>query len=148
MNATQFNRYLMLKLPSAYLCGVRVGDIEPNVVFTKVSYHWINKNPFQSIYFAVLAMAAELATGVLVLQKAKQLQIPISTLIKGVQANFVKKAVGKIVFSCNEGAVVDTFFSQAIITKEGVLFDLKVNGYDEQNDLVAEFVFTWTVKVK
>lgn len=148
MNATQFNRYLMLKLPSAYLCGVRVGDIEPNVVFTKVSYHWINKNPFQSIYFAVLAMAAELATGVLVLQKAKQLQIPISTLIKGVQANFVKKAVGKIVFSCNEGAVVDTFFSQAITTKEGVLFDLKVNGYDEQNDLVAEFVFTWTVKVK
>jgi hypothetical protein len=41
-----------------------------NVV--SVKHRWINQNPFNSMYFAVQAMAAELATGALVMSDSKK----------------------------------------------------------------------------
>jgi hypothetical protein len=45
---------------------VRVATIDENNVWY-VKHRWINQNPFNSMYFAVQAMAAELATGALVM---------------------------------------------------------------------------------
>jgi hypothetical protein len=53
-------------LPSAFICGVRVATIDEKQCVS-VKHRWINQNPFNSMYFAVQAMAAELATGALVM---------------------------------------------------------------------------------
>jgi hypothetical protein len=45
---------------------VRVATIDENNVWY-LKHRWINQNPFNSMYFAVQAMAAELATGALVM---------------------------------------------------------------------------------
>jgi hypothetical protein len=52
-------------LPSAFIVGVACVDEKQCVV--SVKHRWINQNPFNSMYFAVQAMAAELATGALVM---------------------------------------------------------------------------------
>ena len=36
-------------------------------MWSTVKHRWINQNPFNSMYFAVQAMAAELSTGALVM---------------------------------------------------------------------------------
>jgi len=37
-----------------------------------VKHRWLNQNPFNSMYFAVQAMAAELTTGALVMYQIKK----------------------------------------------------------------------------
>ena len=62
-----FNTFLMMKLPSAYLCGVRLKSVNNETCVTTVKYKWINQNPFNSMFWAVQGMAAELSTGALTL---------------------------------------------------------------------------------
>ena len=65
----------------AYLCGVRVKWIDHEKCHVGVRHKWINKNPFKSMFWAVQGMAAELATGALIIMKIKQLNQKISMLV-------------------------------------------------------------------
>ena len=74
MNFTpsKLNTFLFFKLPSAVWCGVRVKTISEENCLVSVKHRWFNQNPFQSMYFAVLAMAAELPTGALVMYQIQK----------------------------------------------------------------------------
>ncbi len=140
--------FLLFKLPAAFFTGVRVKSIEENRAVIRVKHRWINQNPFNSIYFAVLAMAAELATGVLVLKKIRMVGKPISSLVIKQTADFTKKARGMVHFTCNNGLIIDDKIAAAIDTGEGQSFVLESIGIDEQGDQVALFKFEWSIKVK
>ena len=92
----KMNRFLMFKLPSAYLCGVKLKELDSFRAIVTVTHKWINKNPFQSMYFAVQSMAAELTTGAIVIKKIKESGNNISMLVTNHTGRFTKKAVGKI----------------------------------------------------
>jgi len=144
----QFNRLVFLKLPAAFICGVKLKDLNLNSCTTSVTLNWINKNPFKSIYFAVLAMAAELSTGALLLNLTKNNTYKLSTLVVGMKANFTKKAIGNIQFTCNDINLIKHHLNKAIETKEGVVFTLTSTGINKQNEPVARFEFDWSIKVK
>ena len=69
---SKFNTFLFFKLPSAFICGVRVKAINEKHCVVSVKHRWINQNPFNSMYFAVQAMAAELSTGALVIKAIRE----------------------------------------------------------------------------
>jgi transcriptional regulator with AAA-type ATPase domain len=145
---SKLNTFLFFKLPSAYWCGVRVKSISNTTCNVSVKHKWINQNPFKSMYFAVQAMAAELSTGALFMMKIKQSSQNISMLVANNKSTFTKKATGKIIFTCNEGNKIDEAIKTAITTGEGQLLWLKSIGVDENNNIVSEFEFEWTIKVK
>ncbi len=144
----KLNSFLFFKLPSAWWCGVRVNTLTDTKATTKVKFKWFNQNPFNSIYFAVLAMCAELATGILVMYHIKKSGKKISMLVTSNTSEFTKKAKGKIIFSCNEGALVQASIEEAIKTNNSQKFWLKASGVNENNDEVATFTFEWSIKVK
>jgi hypothetical protein len=144
----KLNTFLFLKLPSAFWCGVRTKSISPSQCIVTVKHRWFNQNPFNSMYFAVQAMAAELTTGALVMLQIKKSGKNISMLVANNKATFTKKATGKITFSCEEGNLVEEAISKAITTGEGQTLWLKSKGIDEKGDQVSEFDFEWTVKIK
>lgn len=148
LNVKQINRFILLKLPSIYLCGVRLNKLNNKESVSKVKFSWINKNPFRSIYFAVLAMAAELSTGALLLRETQSNENKFSTLVVNMNAKFLKKAVGTIYFKCVDDMVISKSIKSAIKSKEGVSFVLKSIGVDKQGDEVAHFEFTWSIKIK
>jgi len=74
ISASSLNKFLFFKLPSAFICGVRAKQIDENKCVVTVKHRWMNQNPFNSMYFAVQAMAAELATGALVMQEIQKRQ--------------------------------------------------------------------------
>ena len=47
--------------------SIKVEKVDEQASAISVRYSWFSKNPFKSIYFACLAMAAEMASGVLAL---------------------------------------------------------------------------------
>lgn len=144
----KLNSFLMFKLPSAWLCGVRVKEIDGNHCITGVKHSWINQNPFNSLYFAVQAMAAELSTGALVMTAIKQSGRPISMLVAQNKSRFTKKATGKISFICNDGNLITSAIDEAIKTGEGQTFWMRSHGVNEVGDEVSVFEFEWTIKVK
>ena len=144
----KLNTYLMFKLPSAYFTGVRATYIDDKKCIVKVKHRWINQNPFNSMFWAVQGMAAELTTGALVMKKIKESELRISMLVANNNASFSKKATGKIVFECTEGAKIDDAIKTAINTKEGQTVWLNANGVNEDGVEVSNFNFEWTLKVK
>jgi len=137
--------FLLQKLPLAFLAGVKLKGIDDNGSTTTLQHRWINQNPFKSMYFAAMQMAAELATGLLLFQYINR-DARFSMLLLQVSANYHKKAVGKITFSCKEGNSVDTFVKNMLVNNEGDTIELKVNAENESGDLVADFVFVWSCK--
>lgn len=144
----KLNQFLMLKLPSAWICGVRVKELSDSICKVGVKHQWINQNPFNSLYFAVQAMAAELSTGALVMTKIKGSRHKISMLVAQNKSQFTKKATGKIVFTSKDGGIVDQAIQRAVRTGEGETFWMKSIGKNEEGIAVSVFEFEWTIKVK
>ncbi|HSQ46079.1 MAG TPA: DUF4442 domain-containing protein [Lutibacter sp.] len=144
----KMNRFLIFKLPSAYLCGVRLKELDNSKTIVAVTHRWINQNPFNSMYFAVQSMAAELSTGALVIKKIKESGKQISMLVTNHNGTFTKKAVGKIIFTCTDGHLIDEALNRTIATGEGQTFLLKSVGINENNEQVSAYEFEWSVKLK
>ena len=147
-NKLLFRLYLLKYLPMAFIAGIKVKELTSEKAITTVKYGWLTQNPFRSMYFACEAMAAELSTGLLVKNSIYQSSPPISMLIIENRAVFYKKATGKITFSCNDGEIISEMISKTKQTGEPGSAAIKSVGKDESGDTVAEFVFTWSVKMK
>ena len=100
------------------------------------------------MFWAVQGMAAELSTGILVMEKIRLSGKRISMLVANNKASFTKKATGTITFSCEEGALLDDLIEKAIRTGEGQTCWMHAVGRNEDNVEVASFAFEWTVKLK
>ncbi len=148
LSKSKINSFLLFKLPSAYFCGVRTKSITENQCVVTVKHRWINQNPFKSMYFAVQAMAAELATGALVLSYIKESNQNISMLVANSKSNFSKKATGRINFTCNDGLLVQNAIKHTIDTGEGQTIWLQSIGLNEKGEQVSIFDFEWTVLLK
>lgn len=148
LSPSKLNSFLMYKLPSAWLCGVRVRHIDQTECEVGVKHRWINQNPFNSMYFAVQAMAAELSTGALVMNKIQESKKKVSMLVAQNKASFTKKATGKIKFTCYDGNKVNEALEKTIETGEGQTFWMKSVGINEDGVEVSVFEFEWTVKLK
>lgn len=148
ISPSKLNAFLMFKLPSAYFCGVRVKSISENSCTSTVRYKWINQNPFRSMFWAVQGMAAELATGALVMMKIRASGKNISMLVANNNASFMKKATGRIYFTCNDGHLIDEAISKTIKTGAGQTVWLQSAGKNSEGQEVSLFNFEWTIKVK
>lgn len=148
ISVSSLNKFLFFKLPSAFLCGVRVKEIEEKKCLVTVKHRWINQNPFNSMYFAVQAMAAELSTGALVMHQIQKSGKNISMLVASNKSSFSKKATGRITFTCNDGALAAQAIQETINTKEGQTFWMKSIGTNEKEEQVSEMEFEWSVRVK
>lgn len=149
LNPIKFGLFKLSGLPMAFIAGLKVTELENDSATVSVRHNYLTKNPFKSMYFAVQAMAAELSTGVLVMERV-QLNKPtkISMLVLGMQAQFHKKATGVIRFQCKNGQELDTLFQEVIETGEARTIVLKSEGIDKQENIVSSFEFTWTLKRK
>lgn len=144
----KLNTFLFFKLPSAFWSGVRTKSISENQCVVTVKHRWFNQNPFNSMYFAVQAMAAELTTGALVMKKIKDSGKNISMLVLSNKSSFTKKATGRITFICNDGHLISEAIERTIATGEGQTIWMKSIGVDEKGDQVSVMEFEWTIRVK
>ena len=144
----RFLLFLFLKLPLAFIAGLRIKEITFEKAIVTVPFSFWNKNPFKSIYFAVLAMAAELSTGILALMHVDKKHTKISMLVVGMESKFYKKAITKIKFICENGKEISDTINKTLKTGEGEIIITNSKGYDENGICVAEFNITWSFKAK
>lgn len=141
-----FRLYLAKALPAAFFAGLSINSLSTTSAVVGIRYSWFSKNPFRSIYFAVLAMAAEMSTGILALIQTQHRRPRISMLVLSMEASFHKKAVGSIRFECHDGDKIKQAIEEAVATKQGITCTAHSKGFDEQGNCIAAFNFTWTFK--
>ena len=146
--ASKFNTFTFFTLPSAWWCGVRVKYIDDKKTVTTVRHRWINQNPFKSMFWAVQGMAAELSTGAMVINQIKDSGRKISMLVLNNNANFSKKATGRITFTCEDGHLIEDAIKKTIETGEGQTIWMKSIGTNKEGVVVSTFNFEWTIKLK
>ena len=139
--------FLARKLPLAWLAGLRLTALTPEAATVTVRYKYLTQNPFRSIYFACLAMAAELASGIQALMQV-QSGGPVSMLVVGLTAEFSKKATGLIAFTCPDGAAITQAVAESRATGAGRTVVCTSTGRDEAGDVVAVFRVTWSFRAK
>jgi len=108
----------------------------------------MNKNPFRSTYFAALAMAAELSTGVLAMAATLERPVKVALLVVKLESEYFKKATGNTLFTCNDGDALQNTVQKAIDQKQPQQFTATSTGINEQGEPVAIFRITWSFKAK
>ncbi|RLD49247.1 MAG: thioesterase, partial [Bacteroidetes bacterium] len=73
--------FFLKHLPMAFFAGLKITEINREKASVTVPYKYLNKNPFRSVYFAVLSMAAELSTGILAMAAISDFSVPVSMLV-------------------------------------------------------------------
>ena len=144
----KFRLFLLTKLPSAFFAGVRMRGIDGNKCAVSVPYKWFSQNPFRSTYFACLAMAGEMSTGALGLAYVYKRKPAISMLVVSVHADYQKKATGRTIFTCEDGALFKKMIEEAIETGESRTVAARSIGRNAAGEIVAEMVVTWSFKMR
>ena len=147
-NPIRFRFFLLLKLPTAFLCGLRIKHFSAASNTIVVKHWWFVQNPFRSMYFAVQSMAAEMSTGLMSFGQVYKRNPAVSMLVVSLESSFLKKATGRIFFTCNDGELIEKAVEQAIATGESTSVVAHSVGRNENNEVVSEFKITWSFKVR
>jgi len=122
--------------------------MDENKAVVTVKHKWFNQNPFNSMFWAVQGMAAELTTGAMMIDQIRNSGKKISMLVANNNANFSKKATGKITFTCKDGHLIKEALEKTIATGEGQTVWMKSVGVNTDGVVVSTFNFEWTVRLK
>ncbi|WP_373398701.1 DUF4442 domain-containing protein [Algoriphagus halophilus] len=137
---------MLLKLPSAVFWKLKVKTLTLEKCEVTIPYFWRTQNPFKSIYFAALAGAGELSTGLLC-QLALAGKGKFSMLVVDFKAEYSKKADQKITFTCEQGLELNQLIEHLEVGQTDQLC-MVTKGRNEDGDLVAQFFITWSFKRK
>ena len=139
--------FLLWKLPAAWFMGIGVRFCDEQRCVVRQPYGWRSQNPFRSTYFAAQCAAAELSTGLLAMA-ALQGEVPVSMLVIQIEASFLKKADQQLLFTCEEGPLMQDVVRQAIETGEPQVFKACSVGTLPDGTEAARVWITWSFKRK
>ncbi len=147
-NSLKFRLMLFKILPMGFLSGMKITELNEELCTVNVPYKRLNKNPFNSTFWAVLGMAAEMSSGGLMTLYTHKQKPSISMLVADCKGEFIKKATDVTSFTCSDGALIKAKIIEAIKTKEGQIIPTTMVGKNEAGEVVAKFLFTWTIKAR
>lgn len=139
--------YFFKNLPSALWWDFKVKSASVARAEVTIPYNWRTRNPFKSIYFAALAGAGEISTGIMA-NLARMSGGDVSMLVLEQRAEFVKKATGIITFTCEDGEKVFETVKTAIETRQPQTLTMLGTGRNIKGEIVARVHITWTFKLR
>ena len=148
MKYFKYTLFTLLRLPAAWICGVRLTHLDAQGATASIKHRWINQNPYSSMFWAVQGMAAEFPTGILLTNEIRESGKNISMLVLNNKATFTKKATGMINFHCDQGEEARNAIKTLIETREPQTVWLHATGINQENQMVSRFSFEWTLLLK
>ena len=146
LSPIKFRLGMLRKLPSLVFWGVKMVHLDSHSCKVLIPYSWRSQNPFRSIYFAALAGAGELSTGLLLDTMLKG-RGRWSMLVIGFEAEFFKKATGTIVFECADGKKIQRAI-QLAESGEPQIIETITAGKLSDGNIATQFKIIWSIKKK
>ena len=143
-----FRAGMLKELPMGAIAGLKITELDELQCKVTVPYKYVNKNPFNTTYWAVLGMAAEMASGAMVHMYTHKITPSVSMFVTGCNGKFIKRAVGVTTFICNDGQLIANTIQKAIDTMQPQTIQSNVKGYDKNSVLLVDFTFEWSLKAR
>lgn len=132
-----------------------IGYVKPKLLFidddkiqVQIKLRRRTKNHLNSMYFGALTVGADIAGGIHVFYFAELSKHKVSFSFKGMKAEFLKRAESDVIFQSFDGQLVKEAIEKSKISGERVNQLISVSALDMNNELVASFEMTISVKVK
>jgi acyl-coenzyme A thioesterase PaaI-like protein len=122
--------------------------IDENTAVLSIRLRRRTKNHLKSMYFGALAVGADVTAGLHAFYFCEKLGVKPSFAFKSMKADFHKRAMGTVRFTCNEGQQVKQVVETAIATGERQNAFVHVEACTEDGEVVAVFEMEISVKVK
>jgi acyl-coenzyme A thioesterase PaaI-like protein len=135
-------------VPLLYYCKPRVISIDQKRVEIKIRLRRKTKNHLKSMYFGTLAVGADIAGGVLAMQKIRESGKNIKLLFRDFHADFKLRAEGDVHFYCSDGEKIDHLVSKVLSSgkRQNELLNIVAKVPSISDDVVA--VFSETISLK
>lgn len=137
----QLRLWMLTKLPMGLVSGMYVESLDENSCVVVLRDRWWIRNPFGSVFWAVMGMAAELSTGALVFAYASGSDVKF--ILVGMEAKFFKKTKGKSYYFCDTGSNVLKSIEHLVNTNDPGFVMLPVTAKDQAGQVLATFTFQW-----
>jgi len=141
----------LLKVPLIGYVRPKVITLDENKSVIKIPLNWRNKNHLGSMYFGVMATAADVCSGLAAMKQIVLSGKNIHLSFKDFKADFKKRAEGATYFTCDQGAEIKNFVNEVIKSKERMNMPIKVVATVPEHfgdEPVATFTLTLSLKHK
>ena len=94
------------KVPMIWLTGASVMEAEDRRCVIRIPFRRRNRNHLRSIYFGVLCIGADVAGGFLEMRQIRAGGGGVAMIFKDFRAEFLKRAEGDVLFTCEDGEAI------------------------------------------
>ncbi len=136
------------KIPMLGFARPKLISIDEDKVVMKIKIRRRTKNHLNSMYFGALAVGADTAAGIHAYYLGVEKKLNLSLAFKSCKAEFLKRAETDITFVCSEGRKIAQQMDTSVTTGERQNEDIYVEAFNTDQELVATFVMTLSLKVK
>jgi acyl-coenzyme A thioesterase PaaI-like protein len=140
-----------LKVPLLFFISPSVTELTGERCVVKVPLNRRTKNHWNSMYFGALAAGADCAGGLIAMRQIQEEGNLVTLLFKDFQANFLKRAEGDVLFTCEDGEAIRTLVQKATESGERENLPVRVTATVPSrfgSEPVAEFTLTLSLKRK
>ncbi|NBR13724.1 MAG: DUF4442 domain-containing protein [Flavobacteriales bacterium] len=149
LKSMQWKMFLLgfFKIPMMHFVRPQLLEIDEEKVKLKIRLRRRTKNHLNSMYFAALAVGADVAGGIQVFYFAEKHNKKVSFAFKGMNAQFLKRAETDTFFESNQGHVVAAAVKKSMETGERINDTIDVIAKNTNGEIVATFEMGISLKV-
>ena len=150
----KLNFYLRIisfwKIPLLFYCRPKIIFLDSSSVKFKIKLNRRVKNHLGSMYLGALAIGADITSGYFAFHYLQKYKKSISLIFKDFHADFYKRSMGDVVFTCDMGSEIKDLIESSLKTPDRVNLPVVVKASvpSISDEVVAEFTLTLSVKTK
>ena len=140
-----------VRIPLIHWLRPRVIEINNERSMLLIPLKRRSKNHLGSMYFGALCVGADLAPGLIAMHLQRHFKEKFSFVFKDIQADFLKRAEGDVLFTCEEGAAIAQTIRTALQTgeRQHVLVNIVATVPDQDRFApVAKFKLSLSIKAR
>jgi acyl-coenzyme A thioesterase PaaI-like protein len=139
----------LAKIPLMFFARPIVEELTDERCVVRLRLTRRTRNHVGSMYFGALAVGADLAGGLIPTRLARSRGAKVQILFKDFHADFLARAEGDVLFTCEDGPVIQRAVDEALQSGERVNTPVRVTATvptKRGDDPVARFTLTLSLK--
>jgi len=113
------------KIPLIFYVSPSIEEFNNERIVVRIPLKRHTRNHLKSMYFGVLATGADCAGGFMAMRLIQESSQKVSLLFKDFKAEFLKRAEGDVLFTCEDGSAIRALVDKALTSDDRV--DLTVH---------------------
>ncbi|MBI4912572.1 MAG: DUF4442 domain-containing protein [Acidobacteria bacterium] len=138
------------KIPLIAAVRPRVEELDERRCVIRIPLRRRTRNHLGSMYFGALAIGADIAGGLIAVERIRRRKAQVSLVFKSFHAQFLKRPESDVYFICEEGPEIGELVDQALASEERVgrmvRLQAAVRAPDGSFDPVADLEIELTLK--